>query len=69
MDPEALEAIGGWVRVVGIVGGLLAAAAFLVLLVVGVVLFFVRGTHGVRAAPTDAEWFEALPEDSTPNYR
>lgn len=68
MNPEQLEAIGGWVRVIAIVGGLLAAASFVVWLLVGAVLWFVRGTRSVTAADTEPEWFEQLPEDHTPRY-
>jgi hypothetical protein len=68
MTAEALESLGGWLQVVGTIGGLLAAASFAVLVVVGAVLWFVRGTHGVQAPPTDEAWFDALPEDDTPSY-
>lgn len=66
MNAELLEAIGGWLRVAAIVGGLLAAASVVVWLVIGAVLWFVRGTRKVDAPATDPDWYEALPEDSTP---
>jgi type IV secretory pathway TrbD component len=66
MDAAVLEVVGGWLRVVGIVGGLLAAASLLVWLVIGVVLWFVRGTRRTQAPATEPDWYDALPEDTTP---
>lgn len=68
MDPEVLEALGGWLRVAGIVGGLLVVASLIVWLVVGAVLWFVRGTRKAEASPTPDDWYEQLPEDTTPRY-
>ena len=66
MDAAVLEAIGGWLRVLVTVGGLLAAASLLVWLAIGAVLWFVRGTRRVDAPATAPDWFDALPEDTTP---
>ena len=66
MDAAVLEVIGGWLRVVVIVGGLLAAASLLVWLAIGAVLWFVRGTRRMDAPATDADWYDDLPEDTTP---
>lgn len=68
MDAEVLEAVGGWLRVAAIVGGLLAAASLLVWLLIGAVLWFVGGTRKAEASPTDPDWYDALPEDTTPRY-
>ena len=49
-------AYGPLIQVIAIIVGLLVAAALLVWLVIGIVLWFVRGTHDSRADVETVDW-------------
>jgi len=56
---EFFIAYGPLLQVIAVILGLLIAAAILVWLVIGVVLWFVRGTHDSRAEEAEpVEWFD-----------
>ena len=55
---EFFIAYGPLIQVIAIILGLLTAAAILVWIVIGVVLWFVRGTHDSRAEVEQVEWFD-----------
>jgi uncharacterized membrane protein YecN with MAPEG domain len=56
---EFLIAYGPLIQVIAIVVGVLAAATFLIWCIVGLVLWFVRGTHDSRVDETEqVEWFD-----------
>ena len=55
---EFFVAYGPLIQVIAIVIGLLVAAAILVWFVIGIVLWFVRGTHDSRANVEQVDWFD-----------
>lgn len=53
---EILVAYAPLIQVVAILIGVLAAASFLIWCIVGLVLWFVRGTHDSEAETSTIDW-------------
>jgi len=55
---DFLIVYGPVIQVVAIVLGILAAVSFFIWVIIGVVLWFVRGTHDSEVETVESEWFD-----------